>query len=346
MDLLNRAAKAGGKFLNPVPTKIGGLPMIFKVLPEHLRNKAETIPRRPLGPFHTDVRVYEQPPASGLRVTWFGHSALLLEIDGMRLLLDPMFDERASPLQFTGPKRFFPPPLPLEDLPEIDAVLISHDHYDHLGKHSVRRLAKLNATARAVWITSLGVGRKLRSFGAPAERLRELDWTQSVNVGGAELAQRVKVTAWPARHFSGRAPWDRFKTLWSSFVIEGPQHRVYFGADTGAWEGFGAIAAQYERFDLTMLEIGAFNELWASIHLGPDGAANAYTQMGGWEKAGWLLPIHWGLFNLAMHAWNQPIERLLELTDSHALHLWLPEPGAPTEVTPRAAASRWWQALS
>ncbi len=353
MDILKRAAKDGAKFLNPVPTQVGGLSTIFKVLPQHLFNKAETVPRRPLGPFRTDARVYGRAPASGLRVTWFGHSAVLLEIDGLRVLLDPMFDERASPVQWTGPKRFFAPPLRLEDMPEIDAVVISHDHYDHLGKHTVRKLATLNAAARAVWITSLGVGRKLRNFGVDQARIRELDWTQSAEVNGAklgndlgkDLGKRLTITAWPARHFSGRAPWGHFETLWSSFVIEGPRHRVFFGGDSGAWPGMAEIAARYARFDLTMLEVGAANDLWADIHMGPDGAAEAYRAMGGWEKAGWFLPIHWGLFNLALHGWTEPIERLTELQRTQDLPLWLPAPGVPTEVLrDQAAESRWWQA--
>jgi L-ascorbate metabolism protein UlaG (beta-lactamase superfamily) len=341
MELLKRAAKDGDKFLNPVPTRVGGFSMIFKVLKEAVRNKAETVPLRPLGPFRTDARVYERAPESGLRVTWFGHSALLLEIDGLRVLVDPMFDERASPMGWIGPKRFFAPPLPLEEMPELDAILISHDHYDHLGKHTVRRLARLNAAARAVWVTSVGVGKVLRKFGVAEGRIQELDWTQSAVVKGAELASSLTVTAWPARHFSGRTPWTRFGTLWSSFVIEGPWHRVYFGADSGMWPGFSEIAALYGGFDLTMLEVGAFNELWKDIHLGPDGAAEAYRQMGGWEKAGWFMPIHWGLFNLALHGWRWPVERLLELED---LPLWLPEPGLPTEVAVDGPVkSCWWE---
>jgi L-ascorbate metabolism protein UlaG (beta-lactamase superfamily) len=282
---------------------------------------------------------------------------MLLEIDGLRILIDPIWEERASPLQWFGPQRFFAPTMRLEDLQELDAILISHDHYDHLGAGTVKRLAALNAAARAVWVTSAGVGRRLRRFGVAEGRIAELDWTQSTEVAGAELGQSVRVTAWPARHFSGRTPWDRFTTLWSSFVFEGPKHRVYFGADSGYWDGFAKIAAQYEshpsgrktsaegpvRFDLTMLEIGAFHPLWADIHLGPDGAAQAYESMGGLEKAGPLMPIHWGLFNLALHGWRQPIDRLEEVAARDGLTLWTPEPGVPTEVVQgQAASSRWW----
>jgi L-ascorbate metabolism protein UlaG (beta-lactamase superfamily) len=317
---------------------------MFKVLPLYLRNQEETEPKEPLGPFRTDARAYATAPASGLRVTWFGHSSSLIEIDGARVLVDPVWEQRASPFQWTGPKRFFAPTISLAELPKLDAVLISHDHYDHLGEATVRRLAGLESTANTRWVTSLGVGERLRGFGVPAGKITELDWTESVEVPLGATGEALKLTAWPSRHFSGRGLRDRFTTLWSSFVIEGPRHRVFFGADSGWWEGFGEIAAQYPGFDLTMLEIGAFNELWKNIHLGPEGAARAFEAMGGSERAGLFLPIHWGLFNLAMHAWRQPIERTIEIAAAKGYELLLPKPGEPVEVSPgHARLSTWWR---
>ena len=339
MRYLKRAEKQGGKFLNPVPTDVGGLRIVFKVLPQYVNNRAQVEPKRPLGPFSTDPSVYAAAPASGLRVTWFGHSASLIEIDGLRVLVDPVWEPRASPFAFMGPKRFFQPTIALGALPKIDVVLISHDHYDHLGADTVRQLVKTPGAAGARWVTSLGVGKRLRGFGVPAERITELDWTESVDVG------ELKVTSWPARHFSGRGLFDRFTTLWGSFVIEGPRHRVYFGADSGWWEGYGEIAAQYDGFDLTMLEIGAFHPLWAAIHLGPDNAAQAFEVMmqnGAGARGGLLMPIHWGLFNLALHAWKQPVKRMVEIADEKGIKLWLPEPGAPTEVV-EELRSGWWE---
>jgi L-ascorbate metabolism protein UlaG (beta-lactamase superfamily) len=335
MTLLKRAEKVGRKFLNPIPTDVGGLSVVRKVLPQYLRNKAEVEPKAELGPFRTDVEAYATPPASGLRVTWFGHSASLVEIDGLRVLIDPVWEQRASPFQFMGPKRFFQPTLELFELPLIDVVLVSHDHYDHLGAETVRRLTRVPGVAGARWITSLGVGQRLRGFGVPAERVVELDWTESVDVGG------LKIASWPARHFSGRGVLDRFTTLWGSFAIKGPRHRVYYGADSGWWEGFGEIAARYDGFDLTMLEIGAFHPLWESIHLGPDNAARAFEAMG---SRGLMMPIHWGLFNLALHAWRQPIERMLEIAEERRIALWQPEPGKPTEVVHGVELrSEWWK---
>ncbi len=323
---------------------MAGPGIVFKVLPLYLRNRAGREPNTALGPFRTDAGAYATPPASGLRVTWFGHSSFLLEIDGFRVLVDPVWEQRASPFSFMGPKRFFPPTLPLEQMPLLDVVLISHDHYDHLGAETVRRLSGLPATARARWVTSLGVGERLRRFGVPAARIQELDWTQSTDVQAPGAEQGLRVTAWPARHFSGRKGWDQFTTLWSSFVLEGPEHRVYFGADSGMWPGFGEIAAQYDRFDLTMLEIGAFHPLWASIHLGPEGAAEAYRQIGGPAKAGVLMPIHWGLFNLALHGWYEPIETMTAIAAREGWPLCSPTPGEPTEVSVGGLApSAWWR---
>jgi L-ascorbate metabolism protein UlaG (beta-lactamase superfamily) len=332
MTVLQRAEKVGGKFQNPVETRVGGLSMMFKILPLYLTNKEERVPRHPLGPFQTDISVYRQVPPSGLRITWLGHSSMLMEIDGARILVDPVWDKRASPISFIGPKRFFEAPLAISDLPPLDAVLISHDHYDHLGKDTVRRLAEVAPR----WVTSTGVGQELRGFGVPAGKIVELNWTESV-----EVSETLTITALPARHFSGRSLATRFETLWSSFVLKSARHNIYFGADSGLWDGFSEIARAYGPFELTMLEIGAYNELWKSIHMGPDGAAQAFTAMG---ESGLLMPIHWGLFDLALHAWRQPIERVTELADNSAIKLWSPEPGVPTDVEAgQEHRSAWWK---
>jgi L-ascorbate metabolism protein UlaG (beta-lactamase superfamily) len=337
MTMLRRAEKLGRKFLNPVPTAVGGVRLIFKLLPQFLANKEERVPLTPPGPFRTDASMYETAPASGLRVTWMGHSSMLVEIDGVRVLVDPVWDERASPVQWAGPKRFFAAPLALDDLPRIDVVLVSHDHYDHLGAGTVKRLAELQPEAR--WVTSLGVGAVLRELGVRAERISELDWTDTIRMAGENGAE-CEITSLPSRHFSGRSL-SRFETLWASFVLRGAEHKVYFGADSGWWEGFAEIGAAFGPFDLTMLEIGAYNELWKHIHLGPDAATRAFRAMGG---SGLMMPIHWGLFNLALHGWRQPIERLLEIAPAEGLKLWSPGPGVPTEVVREVEVrSDWWR---
>jgi L-ascorbate metabolism protein UlaG (beta-lactamase superfamily) len=336
---LKPALKIGSKFQNPVPTAIGGARMMLKILPLYLTNREERVPRTPLGPFHTNAATYAKPPASGLRVTWMGHSSLLVELDGVRILIDPMWDERASPISWTGPRRFYAPPLALRDLPPIDAVLISHDHYDHLGAQTVRALATHPALSHAYWVASLGVGAELRRLGMQ-RAVAELNWTESATVYDAGHTAEVTITALPARHFSGRTLRNRFETLWSSFVLRGSRHTVYYGADSGLWDGFGEIGRVHGPFNLTMLEIGAYNEMWKDIHMGPDGAADAFAALGG----GLLMPIHWALFDLALHGWRQPIERMTELADQRGIRLWSPEPGAPMDVVAgQEVRSNWWR---
>ena len=337
---LRPARKEGKKFVNPVPTAIGGLTMALRVLPLYLSNREERTPRLQPGPFQTDVSVYAKQPEDGLRVTWFGHSASLIEIDGFRVLIDPVWEQRASPWQWMGPKRFYPPTLRLEEMPALDVVLLSHDHYDHLGAQTVRQLARLDSTSKAIWITSSGVGALLARWGVPRERVRELSWMESTRVGSGQTKAAIEIRSLPSRHFSGRGLTNRFETLWGSFVLAGSEHRVYYGADSGWWEGFAEIGAKFGPFDLTMLEIGAFNELWKQIHLGPDGAAKAFREM---ASGGLLMPVHWGLFDLALHAWRQPIQRMEELAAEQGFPLWSPEPGRPTEVRRgEPILSHWW----
>jgi L-ascorbate metabolism protein UlaG (beta-lactamase superfamily) len=329
MATIGKALRNGRQYINPVPTSVGGLSTTFKVLGRYLTGREERVPKQPLGPFLTDPRVFETQPASGLRVTWMGHSCSLLEIDGTRVLIDPVWEQRVAPVDWAGPKRFFAPPLRLEDLPRIDVVLVSHDHYDHLGANTVRLLAKSQCTATAEWISPLGVGKFLQQLGVP--QVRELDWTESVKVGSLTL------TALPARHFSGRSL-SRFETLWASFVLAGEKHRVYYGADSGEWAGFTEIGQAYGPFDLSMLEIGAYDPRWSDIHMGPEGAVRTFRALG---AAGLLMPIHWGLFSLALHGWREPIEYLVSV---EGLSIWSPEPGLPTEVVKGIELrSAWWQ---
>jgi len=330
--LLQPARHNGRRYLNPVPTAVGGLSMFFKVAPRFFFGTKARLPTHPLGPFHTDAAVYASQPPSGLRVTWMGHSTSLIEIDGARILIDPVWDERAAPTNWAGPKRFFAPPLALTDLPSLDAVLISHDHYDHLGEGTIRALTQLPAIKNVQWITPLGVGALLKKFGVEATHIAEMNWMDTTRIGPLDI------TALPSRHFSGRSLFNRFQTLWASFALAGPAHRVYYGADSGEWPGFTEIGQQFGPFDLTMLEIGASDPLWANIHMGPEGAIRSFRALGG---NGLFMPIHWGLFDLALHRWRQPIEAIWHVEN---LKLWSPTPGAPTEViSGEELHSEWWR---
>lgn len=329
---LQPARRDGRKYLNPIPTQVGGLSIMFKVGPSFFLDSKARSPQTPPGPFHTDARIYAAEPRSGLRITWMGHATSIVEIDGVRLLIDPVWDERAAPTRWAGPKRFFPAPLALRDLPPIDAVIVSHDHYDHLGAETIRALAHLPAVERAQWIVPLGVGAVLGQFGVPAGKCTELNWMDAAQVGA------LKITALPARHFSGRSLFNRFETLWASFALAGPRDRVYYGADSGEWDGFREIGERFGPFDLSMLEIGASNPLWADIHMGPEGALRSFSALGG---HGLLMPIHWGLFDLALHYWTQPIEKIW---NAENVKLWSPTPGVPSEVIAgEELRSEWWR---
>src|ERR1700722_15290872 len=312
--VLAGAKKRGNKFLNPVPTTEGGFDKIVPILKEYINNSAENTPTKTMGPFKTDPSVYNKAPLTGLRVTWIGHSSLLIEMDGNRILTDPVWSERTSFLSFMGPKRFFEPPLALEDLPPLDAVIISHDHYDHLDKAAMKYFADKSIP----FYCSLGVGRHLKKWGMPANFISEMDWGDSVMLGNDCI-----LTATPARHFSGRGIIGRNETLWSSFVIKGPKHNIFFGADSGWFPGFKAIGDAFGPFDLTMLEIGAYGKYWPDIHMGPDHASNAHLAL----KGKLMMPIHWGTFNLALHPWYEPIERLLHFAKEKNIALLLPQTG-------------------
>ncbi|MBO9200621.1 MULTISPECIES: MBL fold metallo-hydrolase [Niastella] len=328
MKFLHPAIKEGKKYLNPVPTSIETGTSIWAVLWKYLTNKNETTPKKQLGPFSTDTSVYQQPPASGLRITWVGHSSLLIEVDGLRILTDPVWSARASFSQSFGPKRFFPAPLSLQNLPPLDAIIISHDHYDHLDKQVIPFFASSNVP----FYCSIGVGQYLNAWGIQPERINEMNWMDSF-----QITNNCKLTALPARHFSGRKLNNRFETLWSSFVIKTNNHNIYYGADSGWYDGFYEIGEAFGPFDLTMLEIGAYNTSWADIHMGPDNAVHAHLAL----KGKLMMPIHWGTFNLALHPWYEPIQRLLVLAAEKNIPLFLPKPGEPTEVT-GAYNSKWW----
>jgi hypothetical protein len=181
--LLQPARQLSRRYLNPVPTKVGGFSLIFKVGPRFFLGAKARSPSRPLGPFHTDAAIYASKPCSGLRITWMGHDTSIIEMDGVRILTDPVWDERASPTNWSGPKRFFSAPLKLSDLPAIDAVIVSHNHYDHLGAGTVRAMAHLAALERARWIMPLGLGALLKRLGVPAAHCLELNWMDSTPSG-------------------------------------------------------------------------------------------------------------------------------------------------------------------
>jgi L-ascorbate metabolism protein UlaG (beta-lactamase superfamily) len=283
---------------------------------------------KPAGPIPLSP-VPELQAAADLAVTWLGHASALIELDGHWILADPVWGERVSPSPTVGPVRLHPVPMDVDDLPVLDAVLISHDHYDHLDLPTVRALI---AGQSAPFLVPLGIGAHLRKWGVPEDRIIELGWNDSHPVGD------VTVTCTEARHFSGRGL-KRNLTLWSSWALTGPKHRVFFGGDTGYTPAFAEIGARLGPFDLTILPIGAYAEQWPDIHMNPEQAWRAHGDLGG--KL--LVPIHWATFDLALHAWAEPIERLLAAADPGAVAV--PPPGGrvvPADLTP---VTTWWSGL-
>lgn len=282
------------------------------------------------------IDVWHKAPGSGLRATWLGHSTVLIEIDGWRVLTDPVWGPRASPSRLAGPKRFQPVPVALKALPPIDLVLISHDHYDHLDYPTIRELASTDVP----FVTSLGVGAHLEAWGVVGTRITELDWWQSHTLqhpGRTEL----QVTAAPSQHFSGRGLKDRNATLWSSLALRTDRHTVFFSGDTGLTSEYTDIRQRLGPFDLVMLEVGAFHPSWGDIHLGPENALKAWQLLGG----GAFLPVHWGTFSLALHAWDQPAETLLALAPNHGAQLLMPRLGEAVEPVHEKPLVPWWRGV-
>ena len=298
------------------------------VMSEWMFGKAQRRPDRPLPA--TDPRPTWARARDGLRVTWLGHSTVLLELDGLRVLTDPVWSDRISPFGPLAPKRFQPVPAPIEALPALDAIVISHDHFDHLDHGTIQALLPLAAP----FVTSLGVGAHLAAWGVPAHRIIELDWWESHTLRGGDLA----ITATPSQHFSGRVS-KRDRTLWSGMAIRTANPRVFFSGDTGLTPEYEEIRTRLGPFDLVMLEIGAWHPAWGHVHLGPANALEALRLLGG----GRFLPVHWGTFNLGLHAWDAPAEQLIELAAARDVELVMPRLGEVVEPALAPMVTPWWR---
>ncbi|MEQ1693331.1 MAG: MBL fold metallo-hydrolase, partial [Gemmatimonas sp.] len=278
-----------------------------------------------------DPSRFAQLPPSGLRVTWMGHSTTLVEIDGARVLLDPVWSTRPTPLAGIGPARWYPPLIALDQLPRIDAVLISHDHYDHLDAPTVRTLAATGA----LFVVPLGVGAHLEYWGVPSGRIVELDWWDSTRIAA------LTIVSTPARHASGRMVFDKDATLWTGYAVIGATHRVYYSGDTGLFPAMRDIGARYGPFDCTLIEAGQYHRSWPDWHIGPEQAVQAHALVRGRV----MLPVHWGLFRLAYHGWTEPIERVMAAAALSGAAVATPRPGESVEPTLPLVTTRWWPVL-
>lgn len=320
-----------GQFVNLVPqtpSTMGGLwdLTVAQFTGDQVRVPPSSIPVVPLPP-----ESLVTPPKPGLRSVWIGHAGVLLEMDGLRLMVDPVFSERVSPVAFAGPKRFHPTPISLQELPHIDAVMISHDHYDHLDMLTIQHLSA-NGTR---FFVPLGVGAHLKEWGVPEGQISDMHWWDSKEVG------ELTITSTPSRHYSGRDLFDYKETFWSSWSIVGPEHRVYYSGDTGFSDHFRQIGERSGPFDLNIIKVGAYGpgDPWLDIHMTPEEAVDAHIALGGKR----MLPVHWATFNLAYHDWDEPIKRTLKSAAEKNVKVVTPRVGEIVTADTPFNSDPWWE---
>ena len=321
----------GERFRNVKPRPVEGIGKTLGIVWNILLNKPDgTVPASPLP---VDALTREQLDAAPDRSLYrLGHSTMLLKLRGQFWLTDPVFAERASPFRRFGPKRFHAPPIALGDLPPLRGVILSHDHYDHLDRETVLALA--NSTS--VFLTPLGVGDRLIEWGIDASKVRQFDWWQGVEIDG------LAFTATPSQHFSGRSLFDGNSTLWASWVIVDGDLRVFFSGDTGYFDGFRTIGERLGPFDIAMVETGAYDAQWPYVHMQPDETVQAHLDL----RGKWLMPIHNGTFDLAMHRWQEPFERVMGLAGAHGIPLATPRMGERLDLAAPHRGQRWWREVA
>ena len=329
-DSVDSPQHRDGKFHNVVPQQRPGLKKTLGIAWRVLTQKpATTVPRAPIPVQALDAATLAAAPDASL--FRLGHSTLLLKLAGEFWLTDPVFSERASPVQWAGPKRFHAPPISIADLPPIKGVILSHDHYDHLDHAAVLELAP----KVEMFVTPLGVGDRLIGWGIPAEKVRQLDWWQQTSLAG------VRLVATPAQHFSGRSMSDGDSTLWASWVILAGDLRVFFSGDTGYHAGFKTIGERFGPFDVTFMETGAYDAQWPEVHMQPEESLQAHLDV----RGRWMMPLHNGTFDLAMHAWHEPFDRILALAQARGVPLATPAMGERLSLAQPHAGERWWQTV-
>ena len=263
-----------------------------------------------------------------VKLIWFGHSTFLLNVSGTIILIDPVFAATAAPVSFTA-KRFQPPVLSLQQLPKVDVLLISHDHYDHLEMETVKYFKDSDTE----FVAPLGVGLHLQRWGIEPSRITERDWWESYTTNGIEF------TAAPAQHFSGRDGINNNETLWASWSIVSTDARLFFSGDSGYDTHFSEIGERLGPFDIAFLENGQYNEAWSAVHMMPEQTLQAFKDL----KAAHLLPIHWGMFELAFHTWYDPIVTLNELAEAEGIPLVTPIIGEVIKLDDALKTEKWWQ---
>jgi L-ascorbate metabolism protein UlaG (beta-lactamase superfamily) len=317
-----------GRFQNPAARPAQSLGKTLRIIWNALFHKPTGT--RPTAPLPVQPLTRSQLDAAPDRSLFrLGHSTMLIKLRGGWWLTDPVFAERASPFQWMGPKRFHQPPIALQELPPVRGVILSHDHYDHLDRQTIQHLA--NTTD--VFLTPLGVGDRLIEWGVDGAKVTQLDWWQSVEIDG------LRLTATPAQHFSGRSPFDGNSTLWASWVIADDDLRVFFSGDTGYFDGFKTIGERLGPFDITLMETGAYDAQWPYVHMQPEQTVQAHADL----RGRWLMPVHNGTFDLAMHPWQEPFERVVSLAAERNIPLATPRMGERLDLAAPHSGERWWR---
>jgi L-ascorbate metabolism protein UlaG (beta-lactamase superfamily) len=293
--------------------------------------KQGTVPVDPI-PVRTMSRVaLDALDAGSNHIIRLGHSSHLMKLRGKWWLIDPVFGPRASPVSWAGPKRFHAPPVALADVPPIEGLILSHDHYDHLDVPTIEALK--DRVQR--YFVPLGVGRRLQEWGVPADRIEELDWWDERKWGD------VVVTAAPAQHFSGRTLWDRNKTLWASWALASGGERIFYSGDSGYFPGFKEIGARLAPIAIALMENGAYDSYWPMVHMAPEETVQAFQDLG----ARTLYLVHNSTFDLAFHGWREPLERVAALAQQRGIALATPEIGEVLTLGQPRENRRWWEGL-
>ncbi len=304
------------------------LPLIWK----SLKGEGEIAPSRPLHVHRFEAAQFTNLPLQEVSFAWFGHSSMLLRFEEQTFLLDPVFSERASMFSFAGPKKFaFSHDVTPDDLPQIDAVIISHDHYDHLDHATI--VALKGRVQR--YFVPLGVAAHLERWGVPTEQITEVSWWDEIRYN-----DRITLACTPARHFSGRGTLNRNSTLWAGWAFLSPEKRVYFSGDSGYTQDFKAIGEKYGPFDFAMIECGQYNRQWQVIHMLPEETAQTAADV----QAKLFMPVHWGKFPMAFHAWYESPERMITRAEELGVPYALPEIGKVYTLLPDALPTKpWWR---
>jgi L-ascorbate metabolism protein UlaG (beta-lactamase superfamily) len=328
MSKINRSLQfKDGEFFNEVPWQSPSFLKTMSSMWEFLFGGDQRTPGGMLPRQMADLNYFHQPDTNQLNVTWLGHSSLMINMDGVRILTDPVYETKVSVF---GPTRFNGEvPVDISAIGEVDLVLISHNHYDHLNQYTIQQLN--DRVAR--YIVPLGVAAQLIDWGVEQAKITELDWWD-----GIELENDIRLTATPAQHFSGRGLTDRNETLWVSYVVQSKHYRIYFSGDSGYFDGFRKIGEKYGPFDMTFIECGAYNENWHAIHMYPEETAQAHIDLRGEI----LHPIHWGTFNLSLHPWFEPMQRLSRAADSLNITTATPIVGETTVYGQYLPGRHWW----